>query len=77
MLKRKLKIGDTFWYVMNRYFTEKDENGEEKEHLMWYAFPYCFNEGDDNGENYDPERMFETESEADEYAFRLTNEKGY
>lgn len=77
MLKNKLKNGDVFWYVNSRYFFEPDENGNDVEHLMWYAFPYEFHEGDDNGENYDPERQFETESEADEYAFKMTNEHGY
>ena len=77
MLKSKKNHGDTFWYVLERHFTEPDENGKDTPHKTFYTMPYEFHTGDDNGTMYDVERMFETESEANEYAFEKTVKEGY
>lgn len=77
MLTTKKVEGDTFWYVLARHFEEKDENGNEVAHKSFYSMPYVFHIGDDDGIMYDPERMFETEFEANQCAFTLTSKEGY
>ena len=77
MLKSEKNHGDTFWYVLERYFEESDENGKQIPHKTFYTMPYEFHTGDDMGIVYDPERMFDTESEANEYAFAISVKEGY
>lgn len=77
MIKKELiKPGMTFWYVKDALYNEKDENGNVIMHKEFFTIPKILDD-EDISYQYNIERMFLTESEANMEAFKLTNSEGF
>ena len=66
-------MDDTFWYVQDCFYTVTEKNGVVVTHREFFSIPVKFSHRDD----FNPERMFSSEAEANNCAFELTNSEGF